>query len=203
MTTTTFDVHPGVAMVKKWADELPAKTGRTLDQWAEVVRRCGRETVRDRAAWLKGQHGFASNTAWWIAEYAADSATWEGDPEIYLRQAAGYVEGMFAGAKAGLRPIFEALVAAARELGGDVKVCPCKTIVPFYRSHVFAQVKPATRTRLEFAVAIGDRRPTGKLRPNPRAKGNDRLTHLFELSAEKDVTPEVRKWLKIAYDADA
>lgn len=203
MTTMTFDVHPGVAMVRKWADELPAKTGRTLDQWAEVVRRCGRKTIREQAAWLKEHHGFGSNTAWHIAEYAADSATWDGDPDIYLRQAAGYVEGMFAGAKAGLRPIFEALVAAARDLGGDVKVCPCKTIVPFYRNHVFAQVKPATKTRLEFAVAIGDRKPTGKLRPNPRAKGNDRLTHLFELTTEKDVAAEVRKWLKVAYDADA
>jgi hypothetical protein len=203
MTAIAFDVHPGVAMVRKWSDELPTKTGRTLDQWADLVRRCGRSTLKDRAAWLKEQHGMGSNTAWWIAEYAADAATWDGDPDVYLRNAAAHVGGMFAGAKAGLRPIFETLVAAARELGGDVKVCPCKTIVPFYRNHVFAQVKPATKTRLEFALAIGDRKPTGKLKPNPRAKGNDRLTHLFELTAEKDVTAEVRKWLKVAYDADA
>jgi len=154
-------------------------------------------------AWLKEHHGFGSNTAWWIAEYAADSATWDGDPAVYLRNAAGYVEAMFAGGKAGLRPIFEKLVAEARGLGGDVKVCPCKTIVPFYRTRVFAEVRPATKSRLELALALGDRKPTGKLKPNPRARGNDRLRHLFELTAEKDVTAEVRKWLKIAYDADA
>src|SRR5689334_19170269 len=103
MTATAYDVHPGVAMVRKWADELPANTGRTLDEWADIVRRCGREGLKQQAAWLKEQHGFGSNTAWWIAEYAADSATGDGDPEIYLRNAAGYVEAMFAGGKAGLR----------------------------------------------------------------------------------------------------
>ena len=40
MTATAYDVHPGVAMVRKWADELPAKTGRTHDEWADLVRRC-------------------------------------------------------------------------------------------------------------------------------------------------------------------
>jgi hypothetical protein len=203
MSAITFDVHPGVAMVRKWADELPAKTGGTLDRWAEVVRGCGLATTRERAAWLKENHGFGSNTAWWIAEYADNSATWDGDPELYLKQAVGYVEGMFAGGKAGLRPIFEKLAAAARELGDDVKICPCKTIVPFYRNHVFAEVKPATKTRLEFALAIGDRKPTGKLKPNPRAKGNDRLKYLFELTTEKDVTAQVLRWLKVAYDEDA
>ena len=29
-----YDVHPGVAMVQKWADELPAKTGRSLERAA-------------------------------------------------------------------------------------------------------------------------------------------------------------------------
>src|SRR5436309_2229087 len=75
MAATAYDVHPGVAMVRKWTDELPARTGRTLDEWADLVRRCGRDGLKDRAAWLKERHGFGSNTAWWIAEYAADSAT--------------------------------------------------------------------------------------------------------------------------------
>src|SRR5947209_1692067 len=148
MADIVYDVHPGVAMIRKWTDELPAKTGRTLDQWAALVRASPLAERKDRTAWLKKEFGFGTNTAYWIVEYARDEATWDGDPNVYLRQAADYVEAMFAGRKAGLWPVYEKLVAEVRRLGPDVKVCPCKTQVPFYRERVFAQVKPSTRTRL-------------------------------------------------------
>ncbi len=60
----------------------------------------------------------------------------DGDPEAYLKAAKGYVEAMFEGKRAGIRPIFEKILEMARRLGSDVKVCPCKTIVPVYRQHV-------------------------------------------------------------------
>ena len=34
---SAYDVHPGVAMVQKFVAELPGKTGKTLDQWGELV----------------------------------------------------------------------------------------------------------------------------------------------------------------------
>ena len=40
------------------------------------------------------------------------------------------------------------------ELGKDVKACPCKTMVPIYRNHVIAQLKPSTRTRLDLGLAL-------------------------------------------------
>jgi hypothetical protein len=151
---------------------------------------------------MKEQYDLPTNTAWHIVQYAEDAQSWDGDPAVSLKQAVVSVAGMFAGARAGLRPIFEKLIAEGRKLGKDVKVCPCKTIVPFYRNRVFAEVKPATKTRLEFALALGDKKPTGKLQPNPRAKGNDRLKHLFELTTVKGIDTTVLKWLKAAYDAD-
>jgi hypothetical protein len=203
MSDRAYDVHPGVAMMRKWADDLPAKTGRTLEEWAEAARECELEKPSERAAWMARTYGLATNTAWHIAEYAADSQTWDGDPRAYLRNAAGYVEAMFAGGKAGLRPIFERLTAAARDLGTDVKVCPCKTMIPFYRTRVFAEVRPATKTRLELALALGEGPFKGRLRTNPRARGNDRLRHLVELTRAGEVDAAVRKWLRAAYDADA
>jgi hypothetical protein len=202
MSDLAFDVHPSVAMVQKWVEDLPAKTGRTLEEWAAMVRASRLKDRKERIAWLKEEHKLGTNSAWFIEDYTNNRATWDGDPKVYLRQAPLYVDGMFAKGKEWQRPIFEKLMAAARALGPDVKVCPCKTIVPFYRAHVFAQVMPATKTRLEFSVAIGGRKPTGKLRPNPRAKGNDRLTHQFVIESEKDVTAEVLKWMKVAYEAD-
>lgn len=197
-----YDVHPGVAMMKKWADELPARTGRTLDQWAALVNASGIDERKDRIALLKNEHNLGTNSAWYIVDYAADRHSWDGDPAVYRAQAAKYVDDMFAGPKATLRPIFEAILAEARKLGKDVKVCPCKTIVPFYRSRVFAEVKPATKTRLELSFALAGVPFGGILKRNPRANEKDRLKHQIHLATPADVTADVLKWLKTAYDQD-
>lgn len=203
MPTVKYDVHPGVAMIRKWADELPAKTGRSLDQWAKLVNTSGIPERKDRVAWLKDAHELGTNTAWYIVEYANDSHSWDGDPKVYLKQAAKYVEDMFSGGKAGLRPIFDKILGEVRKLGKDVKVCPCKTIVPFYRSRVFAEVKPATKTRLELSLALEGVPFGGLLRKNPRANEKDRLKHQIALTSPGEVTPELLKWLTAAYNADA
>lgn len=196
-----FDVHPAVAMVQKWADELPALTGRTLDEWAALVRQREAEPAAARD-WLKAEHGFGSNHAGWLVEYSAGTATWDGDPASYLRAAPRYVDGMFAGAKAHLRPVAEAVITFARGLGADVKVCPCKTIIPLYRTRVFAELKPATRTRLELALRLGEVPYTDTLVVNPRAKGNDKLRHLIALHAASDFGAEAKRWLTAAYRGD-
>jgi hypothetical protein len=146
--------------------------------------------------------GFGTNTAWWMAEYATGSPTWDGEPKVYLKNAANYVDGMFTGAKEWQRPIFETVVRYARSLGKDVKVCPCKTIVPLYRNRVFAELKPATRTRLELALALEDTPFDPPLEQNPRAKGNDRLRHLVKIESADDFDASVRLWLDVAYDKD-
>ena len=198
-----YDVHPSVAMVQKWTAELPAKTGRSLDEWAELVRRAPLATNAEKRDWLKREYGHGTNTAWWIVEYSQGSATWDGDPGQYLKSAAGYVDAMFAAkGKEWQRPVFEAVVAFARSLGPDVKVCPCKTIVPLYRNRVFAELKPATKTRLELALVLGEVPFAGRLRVNPRAKGNDRLRHLIALTGESDFDAAAKKWLAAAYKAD-
>ena len=198
-----YDVHPSVAMVRKWADELPARTGRTLDQWARFINNSGIPDRKERIAYLKSEHALGSNTASFIVDYAADKHSWDGDPGIYLAQAEGYVEAQYAGPKAALRPIFEEIMIRARQLGRDVKVCPCKTMVPFYRSRVFAEVKPATRTRLELSFALQDVSYGGLLKKNPRANDKDRLKHQVHLTTPSDLTPEVWVWLQLAYDQDA
>ena len=56
-----YDVHPGVAMVRKWADGLPAKTGRSLEQWAELVKKSKLPT-KEKREWLKREYGHGTNT---------------------------------------------------------------------------------------------------------------------------------------------
>ena len=150
-----YGVHPGVNMMVDWRESLPAKTGRTLEQWIALVQRDGPDDEAARRQWLKEKHGFGTNTAWWIAEQSVGkSGNWEFDGDAYLKKAQQYVADQYTSGKAALKPLYDRLLEIGGELGDDVKACPCQTIVPLYRNHVFAQIKPTTRTRIDFGLAL-------------------------------------------------
>lgn len=198
-----YSVHPGVVMVQQWISDLPHKTGKTLEEWIELAKKSGPTTEKERRQWLKQEHGLGTNSAWWIAERAEGKGMEDADPDAYLKAAEQYVEAMFAGSKAGLRPIYDELLRIGFELGEDVKACPCKTIVPLYRRHVFAQIKPATRTRIDFGFALGDRKATGRLIDTGGFAKKDRITHRIPVTSLAEIDAEVKQWLKVAYDLDA
>jgi Domain of unknown function (DUF5655)/Domain of unknown function (DUF4287) len=200
----TYGVHPGVAMVQKWVAELKQKTGRTLEEWCAHIQKAGPKDLPARREWLKSKYKLGTNTAWWLAERADGQPTWDESPESYLAVAPTYVDEMFAGPKAHLRPLADALMRLAMEVAPDVKFCPCKTIVPFYRKHVIAQVKPATNSRIDFGLSLGSDVPfTPRLKDTGGLKKKDRITHRIEIARPEDIDVEVVGYLRAAYDRDA
>jgi hypothetical protein len=199
-----YDVSPSIAYASAILNNLPATTGKSLDEWIRLVESDGPKGEKERRQWLQKAHQLGGTTAWMIAERAEGTGAEDTDPEAYLRVAAEWVEAMYAGPKAALRPLHDALVQLGRRLGADVKVCPCKTIVPLYRHHVFAQIKPATRSRIDFGLAL--RGTTKKLPARLIDTGGlqkkDRITHRFAITALPEIDTEVRDWLQVAYELD-
>jgi hypothetical protein len=198
-----YGVHPGVLMTQKWVADLKSKTGRSLDEWLALVRKSGPKDETSRREWLKSEHGLGTNTAWWLAERAEGKGEESSDPDAYLAAAEKYVEDMFSGGKAGLRPLYDRLLQLGLSVGKDVKACPCQTIVPLYRNHVFAQIKPTTRTRIDMGFALGARTAEGRLIDTGGFAKKDRITHRIPISAASDIDAEVERWLRTAYEADA
>jgi len=199
-----YGVHPGVAMTVKWIGELKQKTGRTLEEWLKFIKKEGPATEQQRREWLKTKFSLGTNTAWWLAERSVGKGEETGDPEHYLQAAEKYVDQMFSGKREHLRPIYNALLKLGLSVGKDVKACPCQTIVPLYRNHVFAQIKPTTQTRIDFGLALGDTKKTPKrLIDTGGFAKKDRITHRFEITSVKDIDDEVKRWLKTAYERDA
>jgi len=198
---TTYDVHPSLAMFQRTLESLKEKSGRSLEEWLKFVEKEGPSTEKERREWLKAKHGLGTNYAWWIAERSVGKGE-DGNPETYLQQAEEHVEKMYSGAKENLRPIYEELLALGRSMGKDVKVCPCQTMVPFYRNHVFAQVKPTTRTRINLGLALKDTKTPKRLIDTGGLAKKDRITHRIEITSLKDIDAEVKKWLKTAYEMD-
>jgi hypothetical protein len=197
-----YSVHPGVYTMMDWVANLKEKTGGTLDEWIALVKKSGPPTEPERREWLKKKHGLGTNSAWWIAERAEGKGGEDASPEAYLKAAEEYVEAMFAGPKAGLRPIYDELLKVGLKLGKDVRVCPCKTIVPLYRRHVFAQIKPTTRTRIDLGFALKETKATGRLIDTGGFAKGDRITHRIPITTLAEIDDEVKRWLKTAYDLD-
>jgi hypothetical protein len=146
-----------------------------------------------------------TNSAWWLAERAEGKGGEDSDPDVYLRAAVQYVDEQYSGPKEKLRPIYDRLLGLGKSLGDDVKACPCKTIVPLYRNHVFAQIKPTTNTRIDLGFALAAHK--GKLPKRIIDTGGlakkDRITHRIEITSVTEIDDDVKKWLKTAYELNA
>jgi hypothetical protein len=203
MRKSIYGVHPAVDMVQKTLATLQSKTGRTLDEWIALVKKSGPKAEKERREWLKQEHGLPTQSAIWIAERADGGGADFDSAETYLVAATRYVDEMFDGKKAALRPLYDELLKLGLGLGKDVKACPCTTMTPLYRHHVFAQIKPATQTRIDLGFALGARKAEGRLIDTGGYAKKDRITHRIPIESAKNIDAEVRKWLKAAYDGDA
>ena len=204
-SASLYDVHPGIAMVQKGIAELKTKTGRSLEEWVALVKKDGPTGHLARRNWLKSKYKLGNNAAWWVVEHAEGKGGEENSPEEYLAAAVRYVEDQYSGKKSALRPIYDELLALGKTLGPDVKACPSQTMVPLYRNHVFAQIKPATNSRVDFGLCFTTYR--GKLPKRLIDTGGlakkDRITHRIELTSPDQIDADLKKWLRTAYDLDA
>jgi hypothetical protein len=172
---------------------------RPAEVWirgSSLSRSPAQKTEQERREWLKTEHGLGTNYAGWLAERAEGKGE-DGDPDAYLRAAEGYVEKMFAGPKESLRPIYDALLKLGLAMSKDVKACPCQTMVPFYRKHVFAQIKPTTQTRIDLGLALKDLKATGRLIDTGGFAKKDRITHRIPITSLADIDDEVKSWFSI------
>lgn len=202
-TLGPYTVHPSVAMVQKGIKELTEKTRRPLGEWIALTKNSGPLTEKERREWLKKEHKLNTNAAAWIAERSGGGGTGVFDsPKSYLKTAAEWVEAQYSGPRAAMRPLYEQLLKLGFALGKDVKACPCKTMVPFYRNHVFAQIKPATNTRIDLGFALGNMKTPERLIDTGGYEKRDRITRRIEIKSKADMDDEVKRWLKKAYEMD-
>ncbi|HEY7431297.1 MAG TPA: DUF5655 domain-containing protein [Streptosporangiaceae bacterium] len=180
-------------MLSAVSQSLATRTGRSLAEWLEVVGTSGIDPLDQNAVrrWLKSEHGVPQNSQWAIADAAARAAGW------VPPSTDDYINGQYAGAKAGLRPIFDALAAMINDLGDDVTVEGRGSYTPFVRGRQFAAIAAATRSRVDLGLRFTDPPATARLQPS---NGPGQATHKVALSGTGDVDDEVRGLLRAAYE---
>lgn len=162
---------------------LPDKTGKTLAQWKTLLGKAKLEKHGLIVKHLKTDHGVTHGFANLIASEFLKS-----DEPVDL------VATQYAGPKAELKPIHDAIVKFAKSLGKDVEVAPKKTSVSLRRKKQFALITPATKTRVDLGLSLKGDPAEGRLETY-----NAMCSHRVRLSEPKDLDGEVKAWVKEAY----
>jgi hypothetical protein len=189
-----YSLHPSFAHWSAMLGSLEQRTGKDIDAWLQELNQSNAKTTGERRAFLKSKN-LGAATVSLIVDHAEGKSPGQYDP-----QAA--VDRLFKGPKATLLPLYEAVLQFGLQLGKDVKACPCATMVPLYRNHVFAQLKPAARTRLDLGLALGNAAASVPLIDTGGLAKKDRITHRLELSTLVDFNEFAQDWLRRAYMAD-
>jgi hypothetical protein len=165
-----------------------AKTGRTVPQWVALARKARTEDRRAARAWAKEQ---GLRVVYQSAVVEALLPSKAGDDEM--------IDAQYSGTKASLRPIYEALVRAARTFGKDVEVMPRKSQVTLSRTTSFAVIRAATRDRVDVALKLHGEMPTARPVFDAKAMKSD-PSHVVGVRSVSDVDKELVGWLRKAYD---
>ena len=148
----------------KWMETVLANcesnTGRDLAEWVARARKARVKNADVARAWAKDQGlSIVYQTAVARRLFPAE----DGDDELVLAQ--------YSGAKASLRPIYDAVVKAARAFGADVEVMPRKSQVTLSRATSFAIVRASTKESRRHRSEAARREAHES--PRPRRQGHE------------------------------
>ncbi len=171
---------------------LEKNTGKSFDAWMAMARKKNFAKHSEIVNWLKSEHELGHGFANMIALRSRESA--DGPPG-----GDDLIGAQYAGAKAALKPIYDAVTAAVEKLGADIEVSPKKTCVSYRRNKQFALIQASTATRVDLGINFKNEPVTPRLEAS--GSFNAMVSHRVRLSSAKDVDAELKGWLKKAYDA--
>ena len=168
-------------------DNMPEKTGKSLEEWKELLNSKSFERHSDAVKFLKTDHGVTHGFANTIVTLAKDKN--EAPDDLVSSQYQG---------KESLKPIYEQLIKIVKEFGTDVIVTPKKGSVSVIRKRQFALIKPATKTRIDLGLKLVGKEITERLE-NSGPFGS-MCTHRVQISSIEHLNEELKEWLSEAYE---
>jgi hypothetical protein len=183
------------AQQTKWfasvREGLMRDTGKSLDEWVKIARKCPETKPKARSKWLKDNYGIGANRGAAIldAAFAGDSMGWDNPDALIAALWKDPVQ----------LKLHDALVAAVKELDGAI-VGERKSFTGFARKYQFAAARP-TRDGVRLGIVV-DLKASKRLSPPKKNEGwSDRNTAVVVLTSTNDIDTELKTLLKAAFDA--
>lgn len=171
-------------------ENLHKNTGKTLEQWIEIVRSHNFAKHGEIMKFLKEDHGLTHGFANLIALKAkgTDAGSAENPGDLITKQYQG---------KEHFKPIYDKLIHEIGNYGNDFEIAPKNNYVSLRRKKQFAILNPATKTRFEIGINLKGQEPKGKLSAE---KPNAMCSHKINVTDIAEIDKEVMDWIKKAYD---
>ena len=166
---------------------LQEKTGRSMTDWFAVLEPLGIDKHGEIVSYLKTEHGLTHGFANGIALSFRSRGETAGSDDLVAAQ--------YSGAKAGLLPIYERLVAQASGLGDDVEIAPKKSGVSLRRAKQFALIEAPSAKRVQLGIQLKGEPTTERL-----LAGNEMCSHRVNVTSVEEVDDELLAWLRQAYE---
>lgn len=181
-------------MTESMIKNYQANTGKTLEEWLKIIAKSKLAKHGEIVKFLKTEHGMGHGYANLAAHkhLASDAGTKTDAGEDVLG-------AQYAGAKAGLRPIYDALAAIIQKFGSDIEFSPKKAYVSVRRGKQFAIIQPSTAARVDVGINLKGDATTDRLEAS--GSFNTMVSHRVRLASINDIDSELAAWLKKAYDA--
>ena len=176
---------------KKMIENLESNTGKSLQEWVNIVKATGMEKHGEIIKYLKTDHGFTHGFANLVAHKSRGSdAGSAANPD-------DLVKTQFEG-KESLKPIYDRLHEQLQSFGSDVVFAPKKAYVSVKRKKQFAILQPSTKTRFDVGIQLKDFELTDRLLK--AGSWNTMVSHRVKLSVQEEVNDELIDWLREAYE---
>lgn len=179
---------------QKWFASVQASlerdTGKSLDEWVKIAKRCPEATPKKRADWLREKYGLGVNRASHILSVAFPEGPSRDVPDALLDQLWKEERG---------RAIYEAVAAMVRKELPEAVIGPRKTFVSFSRKIQFAAIIPARGGKAEmgFPLPLSASKRFEPMRKRPWA---EKHTALLTLVSPNDADAELKRLLQLAWE---
>ena len=168
---------------------IQERTGKSLEELFTLIEGSGLEKHGQSRSMLKGDlgmgHGDANTlTHVWLRRHDGPAS------------ASDEVDRIYAGPKAALRPIHDAVMKEVHAFGG-FDVAPKKAYVSLRRRKQFAMVGPATKSQVEVGLNVKGLAGSERLKEQ---KPGGMCQYTVRLADLEEVDAELVGWLRKAYD---
>ena len=168
---------------------IEKQTGKTLAQLGKALDASGLTKHGELRGFLMEKFGLGygqANTVVHLVKQAATPAASAGDDAL---------ASIYAGKKAELRPVHEALLAAVSKLG-DFETAPKKDYVSYRRKKQFLMVGPKTATAIEIGLFAKSLPTHARLKEMP---ANSMCRYTTRISTVAEIDKTLLSWIKQSF----